>query len=195
MSRKRFGKGDKDEKRSVDRFAKTKHLTIGKVIEQDINSNSEYQVLNSELLGILQTGDTLIVAEISALAPSFAAVIDIMSLLIKKEINIYSAAEPIALVYKKLSTKTFLETLMISSSIERSIIEQRANRGLKKRKASGTPLGRPKGQKSKTTKLSGQESKVQELLNSGIGYSGIGRILKVNRLTVKSFVKRARLTA
>lgn len=194
LSRTRSGE-HKSEKRSVERFAKNNGLVIEQIIEQEINNNSEYSALNSKLLSKLETGDTLIVSEISVLGPSFATVIDLISKLIKKKIDIYSTAEPIVLVNKQLDVKTVLKTLMISSTIERFIIGQRANRGLNKRKASGSPLGRPKGQKSKTTKLSAHEGRVKELLNSGIGYSGIGRILNVNRLTVKSFVERTKLTA
>jgi|SRR5690554_60441 len=39
------------------------------------------------------------------------------------------------------------------------------------------------------TKLTGQEKKIQELLDKKVSYSAIGRILGVHRLTVSNFVK------
>lgn len=49
-------------------------------------------------------------------------------------------------------------------------------------------LERPKGSKSATTKLTGHEKKIKELLDRKISYIIIGRILGVHRLTVSSFV-------
>ena len=54
-------------------------------------------------------------------------------------------------------------------------------------------LGRPQGSLSKQTKLSGKEEEIKTLLEKDIGYSAIGRILGVNRLTVKNFVESRNL--
>lgn len=39
-------------------------------------------------------------------------------------------------------------------------------------------LGRPKGSKSARTKLTGQEKKIQDLLDRKVSYSAIGRIFR-----------------
>lgn len=45
------------------------------------------------------------------------------------------------------------------------------------------------GSKHSKTKLTGQEKKIQELIEKKVSYCAIGRILGVHRLTVSSFVK------
>lgn len=62
-----------------------------------------------------------------------------------------------------------------------------------RKKKEGVKLGRPKGSLSKQTKLSGKEDDIKVLLEKDIGYSAIGRIFGVNRLTVKSFVESRNL--
>ena len=54
-------------------------------------------------------------------------------------------------------------------------------------------LGKPKGSLSKQTKLNGKEEVIKTLLEKDIGYSAIGRILGVNRLTVKNSVESRNL--
>ncbi|WP_197739811.1 hypothetical protein [Pedobacter sp. BS3] len=56
-------------------------------------------------------------------------------------------------------------------------------------KLSDIILGRPIGRKSSKTKLTGQEKKIQDLLDKNVSYSAIGRILGVHRLTVSTFAK------
>jgi len=48
------------------------------------------------------------------------------------------------------------------------------------------------GRKSSKTKLTGQEKKMQELLDKKVSYSAIGRILGVHRLTVSSYVMKVK---
>lgn len=81
----------------------------------------------------------------------------------------------------------------LSAEIERNLISQRTKEALARKKAEGVILGRPKGSKSSKTKLTGQEKKIQELLDKNVSYSAIGRILGVHRLTVSNFVKQHKL--
>ncbi len=174
-------------------FAKKKRLTGIEEINQDLTPNPNYKNLNQELLKKLNAKDILIIPDVSTLGSSFSIVIDVITKLLKKNVEVRTAREPLTLHPKELNSQTFLDALQFSKSIEQFIVTQRASRGLIKRKASGNPLGRPKGRKSRTTKLSGKEDRVVALLTDGFGYSGIGRALKVNRLTVRAFIKSHRL--
>jgi DNA-binding CsgD family transcriptional regulator len=60
---------------------------------------------------------------------------------------------------------------------------------LARKRIEGKKLGRPKGRLSKKTKLTGKEETIKELLSKNISVSAIARILCVNRLTVKKFIK------
>jgi DNA invertase Pin-like site-specific DNA recombinase len=62
-----------------------------------------------------------------------------------------------------------------------------------RKKAEGVVLGRPKGRKSSHLNLSGKEILIRDLLRQDISKSEIARILKVNRMTIASFIKLNRL--
>mgnify|MGYP003815882805 CR=1 FL=1 len=89
-----------------------------------------------------------------------------------------------------INSKVLAFAFGLSAEIERNLISQRTKEALARKRAEGVILGRPKGRKSSKTKLSGQEIRIKELLDKKISYSGIARILNVNRFTVSSFVKR-----
>ena len=73
------------------------------------------------------------------------------------------------------------------------MISQRTKEALSRRKSEGVKLGRPKGSYAKTTKLTGKDDEIRELLKKNIGIASIARILGVNRLTVDTYVKRFKL--
>ncbi|MBI3218525.1 MAG: recombinase family protein [Bacteroidetes bacterium] len=195
LIRTRSGEDYNHHAEAVKYFAKKKRLQIEGEIKQDLSANPKYISLNNEVAKKLNAKDILVIPEISALGPSFSTVIDVITKLLKKNVEILSAKEPLILHPRMLNSQTFLDALVISKTIEQFIVTQRAGRGLLKRKNSGIPLGRPKGRKSRITKLSGKEEIIREYLEDGIGYSGIGRRLDVDRLTVKSFIKLKKIKA
>ncbi len=78
----------------------------------------------------------------------------------------------------------------LSAEIERSMISSRTKEALARKKSEGKRLGRPAGSYATTTKLTGKEEIIRELLTKKISHSAIARILGVNRGTLTSFVKR-----
>jgi DNA invertase Pin-like site-specific DNA recombinase len=88
-----------------------------------------------------------------------------------------------------INSKVLAFAFGLSAEIERNLISQRTKEALARKKAEGVVLGRPVGRKSSRTKLTGQESKIKDLLNKRVSYSAIGRILGVHRITVSSYVK------
>jgi DNA invertase Pin-like site-specific DNA recombinase len=69
------------------------------------------------------------------------------------------------------------------------MISQRTKEALARKRSEGKRLGRPNGSLSKTTKLTGKEAVLKELLAKRVGVSAIGRILGVHRLTVANFIR------
>ncbi len=57
----------------------------------------------------------------------------------------------------------------------------------------GMQLGRPQGSQNKETKLTGKEDDIRNLLDKKVAVSAIARILNVNRLTVRNFIKTRKL--
>src|SRR2546421_367505 len=81
----------------------------------------------------------------------------------------------------------------LSAEIERSMISSRTKEALARKKSEGKRLGRPKGQLSSVTKLSGKDDLIREYLDKQIPVSVIARLLNVNRLTVRHYIRTRKL--
>ncbi|MBM4276163.1 MAG: resolvase, partial [Deltaproteobacteria bacterium] len=92
----------------------------------------------------LQAGDWLIVPELSRLGRSTLDVLDILSVLRQKEVNVY-AVKGAWTLNGTIESKVFLTMMALFSEIERDLISARTREALKARQASGAKLGRPKG--------------------------------------------------
>ena len=119
-------------------------------------------------------------------------VMSILHVCMNKEVKIHTIKENYELG-NNLNSKVLAFAFSLSAEIERQLISQRTKEALARKKSEGMKLGRPKGSLSKKVKLTGKEEIIKELLEKEISYSGIGRILGVNRLTVKSFVESRNL--
>ena len=73
------------------------------------------------------------------------------------------------------------------------MISQRTKEALARKRSEGKRLGRPKGSLAKTTKLTGKDAIIQELLTKRISISAIARILGVHRGTVAHYIKMHKL--
>ena len=81
----------------------------------------------------------------------------------------------------------------LSAEIERSMISSRTKEALARKKSEGKRLGRPKGKLSSVTKLSGKDDLIREYLDKKIPVSVIARLLNVNRLTVRNYIRTRKL--
>jgi DNA invertase Pin-like site-specific DNA recombinase len=89
-----------------------------------------------------------------------------------------------------IQSKVLAFAFGLSAEIERNLISQRTKEALARKRAEGVVLGRPKGSKSSKVKLSGKEDFIRDLLSYDVPKTQIAKILKVDRMTVDSFIKR-----
>ena len=61
------------------------------------------------------------------------------------------------------------------------------------KRSDGKRLGRPKGKLSAVTKLSGKDDLIREYLEKKIPQAVIARLLGVNRLTVRNYIRTRKL--
>jgi len=171
------------------KYANQKKYQIDIWVKEQVSSRKK---LSERLLGQtlerLKKGDVLIVSELSRLGRNLMEVMSILHTCMEKDVQVHTVKENYELG-NNISSKVLAFAFSLSAEIERQLISQRTKEALAKRKSEGKKLGRPKGSLSKETKLTGKEDAIRELLNNKIGYSGIARILGVNRLTVKRFVE------
>ena len=146
-----------------------------------------------ELLDRLHKGDWLIVAELSRLARSVGQIAVLIDQLLNNKISFISIKEGIELNGKQdIQTKTMITMFSLFSEIERDLISERTKEGLKRARADGKLLGRPKGTLGKS-KLDGKEKEIKKYLALGVNKTNIARIFSVGWTTLNHFIKTRKL--
>lgn len=178
-----------NQRYEINQFCEKQELIVEKWIEETISGakNVDDRKLG-KLLKRMKKGDILICSELSRLGRNLLMIMGILNECMNRDIQVWTIKDNYRLG-SDINSKVLAFAFGLSAEIERNLISQRTKEALARKKAEGVVLGRPKGRKSSKTKLTGQEKKIQELLDKKVSYSAIGRILGVHRLTVSSFVK------
>jgi len=135
----------------------------------------------------LQAGDWLIVPELSRLGRSTLDVLDILSVLRQKEVNVY-AVKGAWTLNGTIESKVFLTMMALFSEIERDLISARTREALKARQASGAKLGRPNGPGK--SKLDPYRPEIEALLKSGSRLNFIAARYNVTNSTLMNRLKK-----
>lgn len=172
----------------INQFVKTKGLKINDWIEETASGTkkSEDRELGT-LLARMKKGDTIIVTELSRLGRSLFDVMSVLNHLMENKVTLYSVKENYELG-DNINSKVLAFAFSLSAEIERQLISQRTKEALQKRKSEGKTLGRPKGSKSSSTKLSDHKEKINELAKFGVSHRAIGRMFGVHHSTVTRFL-------
>ncbi len=140
-----------------------------------------------ELKEMLQKGDTLIVAELSRLARSVGQIAILVDSLVNDGIRVICIKEGMELNGKRdMKSKVILTMFSLMAEIEQDLVSERTKEGLKRARAEGKLLGRPKGTTS--SKLDGREREIQGYLAKGVNLANVARIFGVSWSTMKHFV-------
>jgi len=139
-----------------------------------------------KLLKKIKPKDVIIASEISRLGRSLFMVMRILEHCMKHECQVYTVKDGYELG-NNIQSKVMAFAFGLAAEIERDMISKRTKEGLAKRKSDGVVLGRPLGNKSKSTKCDPLKAKIQSFLNKKLSYSAIGRLLKINRLTISKY--------
>jgi DNA invertase Pin-like site-specific DNA recombinase len=130
-----------------------------------------------ELLDKLNTGDTLLVSELSRLGRNMLETLNIINTLSENQINLVFVRQP------ELSTtghhaKLLLAIYSYFADAEREYISIRTKQGLEAAKAKGVKLGRPKGSKNKKgRRLDPFKPAIKKYLELGVNVSDIAKII------------------
>lgn len=173
----------------INHFCGKQEIVVNKWIEETISGakNVDDRKLG-KLLKKMRKGDVLICSELSRLGRNLLMIMGILNECMNRYIQVWTIKDNYRLG-SDIRSKVLAFAFGLSAEIERNLISQRTKEALARKRAEGVILGRPVGSKSSKTKLSGQEKKIQELIDKHVSYSAICRILGVHRLTVSAFVK------
>jgi len=175
-------------------FCNKQEIKVDDWIELNMSSKkTPAQRRINELLDRLQEGDRLIVAELSRLARSVSQIAVLVNQLIKSKVRFISIKESINLDGKpNIQSKTMITMFSLFSEIERDLISERTKEGLKRARAEGKLLGRPKGTLGKS-KLNGKEEEIKKYLSLGVNKTNIAKIFSVGWTTLNHFIKTREL--
>lgn len=185
------GKQDGDnQKLGVEQLAKRLGLEITEYIDDEGVSGTkepEKRELGA-LLKKLKPGDVLLAGEISRLGRSLFMVMRILEYCMNNNVKVYTAKDGYELG-DNIQSKVLAFAFGLAAEIEREMISRRTKEALAKKKAEGVILGRPKGRKSTSVKLTGKAKDIQLLKMAGVSEVQIAKALDVNRNTLSTYIK------
>ena len=174
----------------IKEYAKKNNLKIDRWIEESISSRKELKKRKlGELLEELQEGDCLICSEISRIGRSLLEVMGILQTCLSKNCLVITIKENYHLG-NDLQSQVLAFAFGLSSQIERDLISQRTKSALDAKKAIGVKLGRPFCAASKKLKLSKNTKRIRDLLDKKVPKAQIARIMGVQKITLRRFIKR-----
>lgn len=182
-----------NQRYEINNFCGKQEIIVNKWIEETISGSKNVDDRRlGKLLKKMKKEDILICSELSRLGRNLLMIMGVLNECMNRDIQVWTIKDNYRLG-SDINSKVLAFAFGLSAEIERNLISQRTKEALARKKAEGVILGRPKGSRSVKTKLTGQEKKIQELLDKQVSYSAIGRILGVHRLTVSTFVKEGKL--
>ena len=147
------------------------------------------------LLEQLHPGDLLLVSELSRLGRSVGHIIQLVDRLLKQQVQLVAIKESIHLNgTPDLQTKVMMTLFGLFAEIERDLIVERTKEGLAAARTKGRLPGRPRGVLG-TSRLTGREAEIQNLLAKTVSKASIAKILGVSRSTLHAFIQSRRLEA
>ena len=168
-------------------FAEKHGLKIDTWIEETISSTkplSERKLGN--LIKRLRKNDILIATELSRLGRNLLEVMGILQKCLERECQIWTLKENYKLG-ADIQSKVLAFAFSLANEIERQLISDRTRESLKRVRAEGKHIGRPRG--STYRKLSNKHHKIKELLDKNVSKAEIARMLGCNWNTLHRYVK------
>ncbi len=176
------------------KFANYNKLGNIQFVEEQITGRKHFKFRQlGRLLDEMQKGDVLIVPEFSRLARSIIQIFEVLDIIKRKDVVLYSLKENFCTNDDGITATVLTTVFALIAQIERDLISQRTKCSLASKKEQGIKLGRPIGAESKRLKLSKNIKHIQLLLAEGVSKNQISKIMGVQYMTLSRFIKRFKL--
>ncbi len=173
----------------INKFIKKTKFKVDEWIEETISGTVSPKKRNlGKLIEKTKKGDLIICSELSRLGRNMFMIMSILNILMERGVIIYTVKECYRLG-EDLTSKVLAFAFSISAEIERTLISQRTTEALRRKKAEGVKLGRPKGRVSAHHKLTGCDNKIKMMLAEGYPKTLISKQLNVSPSTLYLYLK------
>jgi len=178
-------------KDAILRYTNERKLGNVEFIDEKVSGTKKLQDRElGTLLRKAETGDTIIVNELSRISRSITGIYEFINLCKEKGVEVHSLKQNIVIKGDNdLNTKIMLNTFSLIAEIERDFISMRTKEALAVRKASGVKLGRKKGVVGKS-KLDQYKEEIWGLRALGLSYAKIGKKYGANPQSVKNWLEK-----
>lgn len=148
--------------------------------------NPEKRKLGS-LLSAANEGDTIIVTELSRLGRSMMMILDVLQLLLEKNVKVIAIKEGYELG-DNIQSKVLAFAFGLSAEIERTLLSERTKQGLERARKRGKQIGRRPGQKPKKYKLTGKGAYIRRQRIEGRSKLSLAKEFGVTWVTLNKFM-------
>lgn len=177
-----------NQRYEINQFCKKEGIQVDKWIEETVSGTKKVEDRTlGKLLKKMLKDDIIIASELSRLGRSLLMIMSILNQCMETEVQVWTIKDNFRLG-ADISSKVLAFAFGLSAEIERNLISQRTKEALARKKANGQLLGRPLGATSDNSKLDSKEKKIKSLIDKGISFSAIARIIGSHRLTVQRYV-------
>ena len=174
----------------ISNYAQKHKIIIDRWISEQISGTISPEKRNlGKLIKCVKPGDSIICSELSRLGRSMFMIMSILNDLMEQNVAIYTVKEGYKLG-QDLQSKVLAFAFSISAEIERTLIAERTAEALKRCKAEGIALGRPKGRKNSHYKLSEHEDELRCMLKEGYKKIDIINHFGISSATLYNFMRR-----
>ena len=181
------------QKYGILEFCQQKGFKIDHLVEESVTSRVSYKDRElGQLLQKFQTGDVLVVSELSRLGRSIMEVMEILHSLMAIEVRVYVVKGAMELG-QNIQSKVMAFAFSLAAEIERDLISARTKEALAKVKSEGKKLGRRKGSFSKS-KLDHKEEEIRHFLEKKVSKASICKILDCSPSCLHNFIKTRKIT-
>jgi DNA invertase Pin-like site-specific DNA recombinase len=172
-------------------FANNKDFGKVKFVEEKVSGMKNWKERKiKQVIDSLNTGDRLIVPEFSRLGRSMLEIMEMLSILKDKEVNVYAVKGEWEL-NGSLQSKIMAMVFSIASEIERDLISKRTKEALRARKNAGVKLGRPKGVGK--SKLDEFKEEIVALLRNGSSKKFVADRYGSSQVNLYNWLKKNKL--
>lgn len=173
----------------IQQYCAAQNLPVTGWIQETISGTKAYDKRAlGRLLRKVKEGDLIICTELSRLGRNLFMIMEILNHCMTKGCRVVTIKEGYNLG-ENIEAKVLAFAFALSAEIERQLISQRTTEALRRKKAEGVKLGRPKGSAPAVQKLEAESQTIQQLLTAGTPKAEIARRYHVSRKTLYNWLK------